>query len=72
MIQGIITRIKNLESLNGSKLILLCEYPDGTEKELNISEFEENCKNLRLVRVVKGSRISELDRLLTAYITGNI
>lgn len=61
------TRLELLEaSRRQDPLILLCVDSEGNQKKMSVSEMLQS-DNFGFVRVVGGSRLSDLDLLLAAF-----
>jgi hypothetical protein len=71
MKNGILNRLRELENKNGNALVILTKLTNGSTREMNISEYEKSCKNVRFIRMLRGNSLSEIDRFL-ATIDGNI
>lgn len=64
--RDILTRIELLEaSRRQDPLLVLCEDDDGNTARMTVKEMLDSGRGF--VKVVRGSRLSDLDRLLTAY-----
>ena len=64
--RDILTRIELLEaSRRQDPLILLCEDDNGNAARMTVTEMLNAGRGF--VRVVSGSRLSDLDKLLAAY-----
>lgn len=61
-----IARLELLEeSRRSDPLIVLCEDEHGDKVKMTVSEMLDTGRGF--VRVVRGSRLSDLDRILTAF-----
>ena len=64
--RDILTRIELLEaSSRQDPLLVLCEDDDGNTARMTVKEMLDSGRGF--VKVVRGSRLSDLDKLLAAY-----
>ena len=64
--RDILTRIELLEaSRRQDPLLVLCEDDDGNTARMTVKEMLDSGRGF--VKVVRGSRLSDLDKLLAAY-----
>lgn len=62
---SICARLKKLESLRPSRLVVLARMPDGTEREMSAPEYVEAVKDgADFLRVVRGCDLNDVDLVL--------
>ena len=56
-------RLQGLEKHVGEKMLLIVESADGTQREMDVDEYIIS-DSIRFICVKKGSRLTDVDRIL--------